>query len=245
MRKFITATFVAALTGLSGVAQASEGGEPLPEVHWSWSGIFGTFDRAQLQRGFQVYTDICSGCHSLNLLSYRNLNRIGFDEEQVKQIAAAVSVPAVPNDEGEIVDRPGLPSDKFKAPFANEQAARASNNGALPPDLSLIVKARVGGADYIHGLLTGYGDPPADMKMADGMNYNKYFPGHQIAMPPPLNGTPEEVDQMAKDVTAFLAWAAEPETESRKETGVGVLLFLVILSAMMFATKKKIWADLH
>jgi len=245
MRKFFTATIVAALTGLSGVAQAAEGGEPLPEVHWSWSGIFGTFDRTQLQRGFQVYTDICSGCHSLNLVSYRNLDKIGFDEEQIKQIAAAVSVPAPPNDEGEIVDRPGLPSDKFKAPFANEQAARASNNGALPPDLSLMVKARVGGADYLHGLLTGYGDPPADMKMADGMNYNKYFPGHQIAMPPPLSGTEEEVDQMAKDVTAFLAWAAEPETESRKETGVGVLLFLVILSAMMFATKKKIWAGLH
>ena len=245
MRKIFTATIVAALTSLSSVAQAAESGEPLPEVHWSWSGIFGTFDRAQLQRGFQVYTDICSGCHSLNLLSYRNLDRIGFNEEQIKQIAAAVSVPAVPNDEGEIVDRPGLPSDKFKAPFANEQAARASNNGALPPDLSLIVKARAGGADYLHGLLTGYGDPPADMKMADGMNYNKYFPGHQIAMPPPLSGTPEEVDQMAKDVTAFLAWAAEPETESRKETGVGVLLFLVILSAMMFATKKKIWSPLH
>jgi ubiquinol-cytochrome c reductase cytochrome c1 subunit len=140
MRKFITATFVAALTGLSGRPGGGRH-EPLPEVHWSWSGIFGTFDRAQLQRGFQVYTDICSGCHSLNLLSYRNLDKIGFNEEQIKQIAAAVSVPAPPNDEGEIVDRPGSPSDKFKAPVANAQAARASNNGALPPDLSLIVKA--------------------------------------------------------------------------------------------------------
>jgi ubiquinol-cytochrome c reductase cytochrome c1 subunit len=244
MRKFITATVVAALTGLGGVAHASEGVE-LPEVHWSWGGIFGTFDRAQLQRGYQVYADICSGCHSLNLLSYRNLTEIGFSEDDVKKIAAAISVPAAPNDEGEIVDRPALPSDRFKAPFANEQAARASNNGALPPDLSLIVKARVGGADYLHALMTGYGDPPADMKMAEGMNYNKYFPGHQIAMPQPISGTPEEVDQMARDVTAFLAWAAEPEMERRKEAGVGVLLFLILLAAMMFATKKKTWSDLH
>jgi ubiquinol-cytochrome c reductase cytochrome c1 subunit len=244
MRKFITATVVAALTGLSGVAQAAEGVE-LPEVHWSWAGIFGTFDRAQLQRGFQVYSDICAGCHSLNLLSYRNLADIGFSEDDVKKIAAAVSVPGAPNDDGEIVDRPALPSDKFKAPFPNEQAARASNNGALPPDLSLIVKARVGGADYLHALMTGYSDPPADMKMADGMNYNKYFPGHQIAMPQPITGTDEEINKMAEDVTAFLAWAAEPEMERRKEAGVGVLLFLILLAAMMFATKKKIWSELH
>lgn len=253
MRKFLTATIVAALTGLSGIAQAAEGGEPLPEVQWSWSGIFGTFDRGALQRGFQVYNEVCSGCHSLNLLSYRNLSDIGFDEEQIKQIAAAATVTDGPNGEGEMFERPGLPSDKFKAPFANEQAARAANNGALPPDLSLIVKARVGGANYLHGLITGYGEPPADMKMADGMNYNKYFPGQQIAMLQPLSdgavtyadGTEATLDQMSMDVTAFLAWAAEPETEHRKETGVGVLLFLVILSAMLFATKKKIWSELH
>jgi len=253
MRKFFMATVVAALTGLSGVAQAAEGGDPLPEVHWSWNGIFGTFDQAALQRGFQIYSDVCSGCHALKQLSYRNLGAIGFSEDQIKQIAAAASVPGAPNDEGEIVDRPALPSDKFKAPFANEQAARAANNGALPPDLSLVCKARVGGADYLHGILTGYGEAPADMKMAEGMNYNKYFPGHQIAMPQPLqdgavtyaDGTEATLDQEAKDVVTFLCWAAEPETEHRKETGVAAILFLVILSAMLFATKKKIWSDLH
>ena len=155
MRKLFTATVVAALTGLSGVAQAAEGGEPLPEVNWSWSGIFGTFDKASLQRGFQVYSDVCSGCHALKQLSYRNLSGIGFSEDQIKQIAAAASITDGPNDDGEMFERPGLPSDKFKHPFANDQAARAANNGALPPDLSLIVKARAGGADYIHGILTG------------------------------------------------------------------------------------------
>lgn len=253
MRKLLTATVVAALTGLSGIAQAAEGGEALPEVHWSWSGIFGTFDRAALQRGFQVYSEVCSGCHAMKQLSYRQLADIGFSEEQIKLIAAAATITDGPNDDGEMFERPGLPSDKFKTPFANDQAARAANNGALPPDLSLMVKARVGGADYAHGLMIGYGEPPAEMKMAEGMNYNKYFPGHQIAMPPPLSdgavtyadGTEATVDQMAKDVTTFLAWAAEPETEHRKQTGVAVILFLVILSAMLFATKKKIWAALH
>ena len=253
MRKLFTATVVAALTGLCGVAQAAEGGEPLPEVNWSWSGIFGTFDLASLQRGFQVYNDVCSGCHSLKQLSYRNLSGIGFSEDQIKQIAAAASITDGPNDDGEMFERPGLPSDKFKHPFANDQAARAANNGALPPDLSLIVKARAGGADYIHGILTGYGEAPADLKMAEGMNYNKYFPGHQIAMPQPLqdgsvtyaDGTEATIDQEARDVVTFLAWAAEPETEHRKETGVATILFLVILAAMLFATKKKIWSELH
>ena len=253
MRKLFTATVVAALTGLSGVAQAAEGGEPLPEVNWSWSGIFGTFDKVSLQRGFLVYSEVCSACHSLKQLSYRNLSGIGFSEDQIKQIAAAASITDGPNDDGEMFERPGLPSDKFKHPFPNDQAARAANNGALPPDLSLIVKARAGGADYIHGILTGYGEAPADMKMAEGMNYNKYFPGHQIAMPQPLqdgsvtyaDGTEATIDQEARDVMTFLAWAAEPETEHRKETGVATILFLVILAAMLFATKKKIWSDLH
>ena len=253
MRKLFTATVVAALTGLSGVAHAAEGGEPLPEVNWSWNGIFGTFDKVSLQRGFLVYSEVCSACHSLKQLSYRNLSGIGFSEDQIKQIAAAASITDGPNDDGEMFERPGLPSDKFKHPFANDQAARAANNGALPPDLSLIVKARAGGADYIHGILTGYGEAPADLKLAEGMNYNKYFPGHQIAMPQPLqdgsvtyaDGTEATLDQEARDVVTFLAWAAEPETEHRKETGVATILFLVILAAMLFATKKKIWSALH
>jgi ubiquinol-cytochrome c reductase cytochrome c1 subunit len=253
MRKVLTAALVAALTGVSAPSQASEGGESLPEVHWSWDGIFGTFDRAQLQRGFQVYTDVCAACHSLNYLSYRNLADIGFGEAQIKQVAAAASITDGPNDDGEMFERPGIPSDKFKAPFANEKAARASNNGALPPDLSLIVKARVGGADYLYGVITGYGEPPADMKLAEGMSYNKYFPGHQIAMPQPLqdgavtyaDGKQATLDEAARDVVAFLAWSAEPETEHRKETGVAAILFLVILAAMLFATKKKIWSEVH
>jgi ubiquinol-cytochrome c reductase cytochrome c1 subunit len=253
MRKLFTATVVAALTGLSGVAHAAEGGEPLPEVNWSWNGIFGTFDKVSLQRGFLVYSEVCSACHSLKQLSYRNLSGIGFSEDQIKQIAAAASITDGPNDDGEMFERPGLPSDKFKHPFPNDQAARAANNGALPPDLSLIVKARAGGADYIHGILTGYGEAPADLKLAEGMNYNKYFPGHQIAMPQPLqdgsvtyaDGTEATLDQEARDVVTFLAWAAEPETEHRKETGVATILFLVILAAMLFATKKKIWSEVH
>src|SRR5262249_1298320 len=151
----------------------------IPEEHWSFQGIFGTFDRPALQRGFQVYKDVCSACHSMSLLHYRDLQDIGLSEDQVKQIAASVQVTDGPDDAGEMFERPGRPSDPFKAPFPNEQAARAANNGALPPDLSLIVLARKGGADYMHALLTGFGDPPADMKMAPGMNYNKYFPGNQ------------------------------------------------------------------
>ena len=224
-----------------------------PERNWSFDGIFGTFDRGALQRGFQVYREGCSVCHSLRLLAYRNLAEIGFSEDQVKQIAASVEVTDGPNDEGEMFQRKGRPSDRFVSPFPNPQAARAANNGALPPDLSLIVKARSGGASYIHGILTGYHDPPEDFKLADGMAYNAVFPGNAIAMPAPLtddqveyaDGTKATVDRMASDVTTFLTWAASPEMERRKGMGIKVMLFLLVLTGMLYAVKRKVWGDVH
>jgi ubiquinol-cytochrome c reductase cytochrome c1 subunit len=252
-------TSLAALLALSlsGAVRAEEAVHEmaLPREHWSWDGIFGTYDRAQLQRGFQVYKEVCAACHSLNLLSYRNLMEIGFSEDQAKQVAKGDLIVDGPNDEGEMFERPGILSDRFKAPFPNEQAARAANNGALPPDLSLITKAREGGADYIHALMTGFGEAPADMKMNNGMNYNKYFLAgqFQIAMPPPLSdgvvtfadGTEASVDQMARDVSAFLTWAAEPEMEARKRTGIKTILFLIVLTGLLYAAKRKVWANLH
>jgi ubiquinol-cytochrome c reductase cytochrome c1 subunit len=250
----LTTALIGVGAGFLGIpaARAAEA-EALPAEHWSFDGIFGTYDRAALRRGFQVYKEICSACHSMNLLHYRNLEAIGFSEDEVKKIAASVQVTDGPNDQGEMYERPGRPSDPFKAPFPNDQAARAANNGALPPDLSLIVKARKGGPDYVHAILTGFGEPPPDMKMADGMNYNKYFPGHQIAMPPPLSegavtyadGTKATVDQMSLDVTNFLAWASEPNLEERHFTGVKAVLFLIVLTALLYGVKRKIWAAVH
>lgn len=224
-----------------------------PEQHWSFSGLFGTFDRAALRRGFEVYKGACAGCHGLRLVAYRNLMDIGFSENEVKAIAAEVEVPAEPNDEGEIEDRPGLPSDRFKSPFANDNAARAANGGALPPDLSLIVKARPGGANYVNGVLIGYKEAPAGMKVPEGMNYNAYFAGHLIAMPPPLSDdgveysdkTKATVVQQASDVVTFLAWAAEPELEERKRMGIKVILFLLVLTGLLYVVKRRIWADVH
>jgi len=225
----------------------------LPSPGWSFEGPFATFDPAARQRGFQVYKEVCSACHSMNLMHYRDLADIGFSEDQVKAIAAGVQVQDGPNDSGDMFERPGRPYDTFKPPFANDQAARASNNGALPPDLSLIVKAREGGPDYVYGILTGFGDPPPGMKMMDGMNYNKYFAGHQIAMPPPLtadrvtyaDGTKATIEQEAHDVVTFLAWAAEPKLEVRKRVGTKVLIFLLGLSGLLYAVKRKVWRDVH
>jgi cytochrome c1 len=241
--------------GLAAVAApiAAEEGPALQHQDWPWAGPFGTYDAALLRRGFQVYREICSNCHSLKLVAYRNLGELGFSEAEVKAIAAEKQVQDGPNDQGDMYMRPAKPSDRFVSPFANDQAARAGNNGALPPDLSLITKARHGGADYIVALMTGFKDPPKDLKMADGMNFNEAFPGHQIAMPPPIadgsvtyaDGTKNGQEQIAKDVAAFLTWTAEPEMEARHRLGIKTLAFLAAMTAMFYALKRRIWADVH
>ena len=246
---------LAFVLALAGAAHAEEGVElRTPVDGWPQAGAFGTFDRASLQRGFQVYKQVCATCHSLKLVSYRDLAALGFSENEIKAIAASYSVTDGPNDNGDMFQRPARPSDAFVKPFANDQAARAANNGALPPDLSLIVKARHGHEDYIYSILTGFGQtPPGGEKIADGMNYNPYFPGHQIAMPQPLqddsvtytDGTKATIEQEARDVTQFLAWTSEPKLEARKQLGASVILFLVILACVMYALKREIWKKLH
>jgi len=254
MRKF--AVSLVALSGLivGTIAYASGDGEDAPSQNWSFSGIFGTYDKAQLKRGLQVYREVCSACHSLRLVAYRNLAALGLTEKQIEAIAAEKEVPGEPNEEGEATTRKAQPSDKFVPPFANEQAARSANNGALPPDLSLMAKARVGGPDYIYGLLTGYKEePPKGVKVPDGMYYNAMFPGHNIAMSPPLSDegieyadkTKATVPQQAKDIVSFLQWAADPYLEDRKRMGIKVVLFLLFLSGLLFAYKRKVWSDVH
>jgi ubiquinol-cytochrome c reductase cytochrome c1 subunit len=249
----LTAAALLLGVALVGPAAASEGGPPLKKGNFSFEGVFGTFDRAALQRGFQVYKEVCASCHSLSLIAYRNLGALGFSEPEVKAIAAAYKVQDGPNDQGEMYERTARSSDRFHKPFANDQAARNANGGALPPDLSLITKARAGGADYVHSLLVGYENPPQGVTMPPGMFYNLYFPGHQVAMPPPLtadrvqyaDGTAATVEQEAKDVSTFLAWASEPELEARHRLGVQAMLFLLLLTGMLYAVKRRIWSDVH
>lgn len=235
---------------------------------WPHGGFFGTYDRAALQRGFQVYKEVCSACHSLRLVAFRSLTGIGFSEKEVKALAATYEIEdPKPNDAGEMFKRPGLPQDRFPSPFPNENAARAANNGAAPPDLSLIVKARnshagalprlvnghVGGENYVRAVLVGYADPPKDVTLNPGMSYNPYFPGGQIGMAPPLSegqltfadGTKATPGQMAHDVVQFLSWASEPTLEQRRQTGVMVMIVLIVLSVMLYYVKKKVWADVH
>ena len=240
-------------------AEASVAGKPPESQDWTFNGLFGHFDRAQLKRGYQVFQEICAACHSLRQIYYRNLTEIGFSEDQVKEIAAEFEVPRGPDDEGETHDdgepimRPAKPFDKLVQPYANNQAARAANNGALPPDLSLIIKSRKNGANYLHALLTGFSDAPDGFTLQDGMSYNVYFPGSQIAMAAPIDdeavefadGTKATKDQISRDVTAFLAWAAEPELEDRKRIGLKVMIFLIIFTAMLYAVKRQVWAKLH
>jgi ubiquinol-cytochrome c reductase cytochrome c1 subunit len=223
---------------------------PLPHQEWSFQGPTGTFDRTALQHGFQIYKQVCAACHGLDQVRFRDLAALGYNGEEIKAIAAEYKVPAL-DDAGEAIERPCLPTDKFPNPYKNEQAARAANNGAMPPDLSLMVKARVGGADYIDALLTGYeATPPKDVELGEGMNYNLYFPGNQIAMPPPLSeglvtyddGSKPSVNQMAHDVATFLAWTAEPELETRKKMGYKVLLYFIVFTILMYFLKKQIWA---
>ena len=247
-------TAIAGLAAVGIVAANPVAHSTVHTQHWSFNGFFGSFDQEQLKRGYQTYANVCSGCHSMHLLAYRDLQDIGYSEDEVKEFAAAVQVEDGPNDAGEMFERPGRPSDRFKSPFANEQAARASNNGALPPDLSLIAKSRAGagflgyeGADYIHSLMTGYEEtPPADVKLGENMHYNHAFKGHQIARPPPLSDSEEaSLDQQAQDIAVFLTWAAEGNLEERHRTGIKAILFLVIFTLLAYATKRKVWASVH
>jgi ubiquinol-cytochrome c reductase cytochrome b/c1 subunit len=255
-------------------ASAAEGTPPPPRQKWSFAGPFGLFDRAQLQRGFRVYREVCQSCHGMSLLSFRNLGERGgpeFTTAQVAAIAAEYKVKDGPNDQGEMFERPGRAADRFPAPFPNDNAARTANGGALPPDMSVLAKARGYergfpwfvidiftqyqelGPDFIVAVLNGYEDAPKDFKLPPGSNYNKYFPGHAIGMPKPLSdgqidytdGSPKTADQYAKDVTAFLAWAGEPRLEDRKRVGFQVMIFLVCLAGLLYFTKKKVWADVH
>ena len=229
------------------------------EVHFASDGPFGKFDRQQLQRGFQVYKEVCSACHSLSHVAFRDLTQLGYSEPEVKAIAKGFQVPGVDPNTGEAAMRPGLPTDYFPKPFANDIAARAANNNAVPPDLSLMTKARHDGPAYVYSLLTGYQNQPAallkefpDAKTPSGLHYNPYFANLNLAMPPPLtsegqvqygDGTKPTVDQMAKDVSAFLVWTAEPKLEKRKQTGWPVLGFLLFATVLGFLSYKNIWAE--
>ena len=232
---------------------ASGSGNDLPKHNWSFKGLTGTFDKSAVQRGFKVYREVCSGCHSMSLLYYRDLIDIGFSNEEVKAIAAEYTVIDGPNDEGELFERPARPSDRFIPPFSNEQEARVSNNGSYPPDLSVITKAKKRGPDYIFSLLLGYTEPPVDFELGEGMYYNKWKEGYQIAMAQPLDegyvdyddGTENTLTQLAEDITTFLVWSAEPELEERKKLGIKVILFFIVLGSIVFIVKNRLWREIH
>lgn len=240
---------------------AAEFHKEAKEVHFSFDGPFGKYDRQQLQRGFQVYQEVCSACHSMKLVAFRDLEEIGFSKPEVKALASQwkTEVPSINPDTGEATTRKAIPSDYFPSPYANETAARAANNNALPPDMSLLAKAREGGPHYIYSLITGYQDQPAellkkfpDAKTPTGLHYNPYFANLNIAMPPPLvadgqvtyaDGTPATVDQMSKDVSAFLMWAAEPKLENRHRWGIAVVIYLLIATGLAYGAYRNIWRD--
>ncbi len=227
------------------------------EIEWSFNGpgnlgILGTFDRAQMQRGFQVYKEVCSACHSINRVAFRDLADLGFSAAEVKAIAASYEVPSI-NDTGEAATRKATTADKFPLIYPNEAAARAAQNGALPPDLSLITKAREDGSNYVKSLLTGYEEAPKKWNVPDGLYYNPYFHSLNIAMPPPIaaddqvtyaDGTKASMEQMAQDVSVFLTWTAEPKLEARKETGVAAIIFLLIMTALGYLSYRRVWADI-
>lgn len=262
-------------TALAAGAAEDEGGTPHypikkpTEENWSFEGPFGTYDKGQLQRGFKVYREVCAVCHSLDYVAFRNLEDLGYSEAQVRAIASEYEVEDGPDSFGDMFMRPAKPSDTFPPPFANPEQAAAANNGAVPPDFSLIAKARAvergfptfvfdvftqyaeSGVDYIHALLTGYQDPPEGVEVPEGTYYNPYFlSGSSLAMAQPLfdglvtydDGAPETVDQYARDVSAFLMWAAEPHLEERKRTGFNVMVFLVLFGALVYLTKRKVWS---
>lgn len=281
MKKFVfalaSAAFAAGLGMGAAVAEEQTVTPHFPlkepvEQSWTFGGFFGKYDKEQLQRGLKVYKEVCSTCHSMNLVAFRNLQDLGYNEAQVKAFAAGYDVQDGPNADGEMFTRKGLPADHFPSPFANDAAAAAANGGATPPDFSLLAKARgvergfpqfvfdmfwpyqEGGPDYIHSLITGFQDAPAGVTVPEGTYYNPYFAnGISLKMPPPISdgqvtyddGAPQTVDQYAKDVAAFMMWAAEPKLEERKRTGFMVMIFLLGLASLVYLTKKAVFADQH
>ena len=274
-RSVLAFVLAGSLLGLAAVAQpalaADEHSPAPPRVKWSFSGPFGKYDRAQLQRGLKVYREVCAVCHGLKYVAFRNLADLGYSEGQIKAIASEYKIQDGPNDSGDMFEREGRPADHFPTPWPNENAARARYNG-VPPDMSVLAKARgyergfpwfifdmftqfqEHGVDYIHALMIGYKEkPPQGFTLPQGSFYNEYFPGHAIAMPPPLSdkridytdGSPTTVDQFSKDVSAFMMWAAEPHMEARKRIGFQVMIFLIVLAGLLYFTKKKVWADAH
>ncbi len=228
----------------------------LLKTDWSFKGLFGKFDRGSLQRGYQVYAEVCASCHSLKYVSYRNLAEKGgpeFSIDQAKAIASNFEVTDGPNDDGEMFQRAAKLSDKFVMPYENDKAAQAANGGAYPPDMSVLVKARSGGVEYIYSVLLGYEDPPGDIILDDGVYYNKYMYGNKIKMPKPLeegaveynDGTVATEEQMAKDVTAFLMWTAEPTLEARHKMGFKAIIYLLILTILVYFSMKKIWSRIE
>ena len=256
MKNFLRILFlIISIGGLSFNSYSAEKIEYL-KTDWSFKGLFGKFDRGSLQRGYQVYTEVCSSCHSMKYLSYRNLAEKGgpeFTEEQVKAIAASFEVTDGPNADGEMFTRAAKLSDKFVKPYNNDQEAKNANGGAYPPDMSVLVKARKGGADYIYSVLLGYEDPPADIKLDEGVYYNKYMYGNKIKMASPLSdgivdysdGTKATQKQMAKDVVTFLMWSAEPHLESRHRVGFKVIIYLLVLTILVYFSMKRIWSRIE
>jgi ubiquinol-cytochrome c reductase cytochrome b/c1 subunit len=271
-RTIFALTLAGAVAAVALPALAAEQEAP-PRLKWSFAGPFGKYDEAQLQRGFKIYKEVCAACHSIEMLAFRNLadrGGPGFSEEQAAAVASEYKIKDL-DDKGEPTERPGRPADTFPPPFANELAAKAANGGTAPPDMSTLAKARTyqrgfpwfvfdmftqyqeQGPDYIAALLKGYEEPPKNFKLPSGGNYNKYFPGHTIAMPPPLqagqvtydDGAPQTMDQYSQDISAFLMWVAEPHLVQRKRIGFQVMIFLIVLAGLMYFTKKKVWSAVH
>ena len=257
MKKNIKLIFLFALLVIINTHKVfAESSNDLLKVDWTFKSFFGKFDRASLQRGYQVYNEVCASCHSMKYLSYRNLSEKGgpeFSEDEVKAIAANFEVTDGPDSTGEMFSRPARLSDKFVNPYANEEEAKSVNGGAYPPDMSVLVKARAGGANYIYSLLLGYEDPPEDVKLDDGVYYNKYMYGNKIKMSAPLSddlveysdGTKATTEQMSKDVVSFLMWAAEPHLEQRHKFGFRVIIYLIIISILVYFSMKKIWSRIE
>jgi len=271
-RTILALTLVSAVAGLGLPAKAEEQVTP-PSLKWSFSGPFGRYDPAQLQRGFKIYREVCANCHSMQMLAFHNLadpGGPGFSEAQAAAVAAEFKIKDL-DDQGNPVDRPGRLADTFPPPFANELAAKAANGGTAPPDMSTLAKARTysrgfpwfvfdaftqfqeQGPNYIAAIMKGYEDPPKGFQLPQGGNYNKYFPGHNIAMPPPLqpgqvtfdDGAPQTMDQYSQDIAAFLMWVAEPHLVQRKRIGFQVMIFLIVLAGLMYFTKKKVWHEVE